>query len=263
MAISANTLFHFTKFEFLEKILKDKCLFPHYCFENLLNLNMVVAFPLLSFTDIPLEQISIHALKYGGNGLGLKKKEWGIEKGKRTNQIVNPVFYITEKSHINSMFGKILRTYFKDNALHVNGKERIIVQLFLETLGLYKLHEGYEWDKGANKFKGHQTNFYDEREWRYLPDVLSEREKEEHLPINFYPNDEFYDAEKKFKFDYFESKNKEIEKYKLEFTADDIDYIYVEDESKIYQMTEVLREAFSESDCTKLISKLSMIPNRH
>jgi hypothetical protein len=221
---------------------------------------MFVAYPLLSFTDILLEQCYNHALKYGGNGLGLNKKVWGIEKGKKNNQIVNPVFYVTEESHIHALFENIIRTFYADKALQLYAKEKIIVQSFMGTLGLYKLYEGFEWDKEAMKPKNVPTSFYDEREWRYLPDVLTERAKQnDSLPINFIPIEEFYDKEGKFKSNYFESINKEIEKHKLEFTADDIDYILVKDEGSLNEMTALLREAFSENDSQKLVTKLKMI----
>jgi hypothetical protein len=261
MSLSSNSLSHFTSFSNLKSIIQTKCLYPRYCFEKVLNLDFVVTYPLLSFTDIPMDQIYDHAIKYGSSGIGFNKNEWGIEIGKRNKQIINPVFYITENSQIIDFFKKILLTYYKHqkSALEINNKEKEILQSFFNALGLYKITEGLEWDKKAKRFKSETVPFYNEREWRYLPNMSEDQKDVEGIPLNFSPVDDFYDEFGTFKYDHFESKNKEIEKHKLDFTVSDIDYIVIEDKAMMSEITEVIYFSYSKDESENLIKKIKLL----
>ena len=80
---SANELFHFTKkYDSIKSILNDKFK-PFFCVEDSSYMfeesrNMIIAYPMVCFCDIPLERILVHRGLYGDYGIGLKK-EWGIK----------------------------------------------------------------------------------------------------------------------------------------------------------------------------------------
>ena len=84
MAVSSNTLFHFTRdYDTLTKILKGMSFWPRYCQE--FGWNSGFAVPMTCFCDIPLSQIKNHIDTYGSYGIGMSK-EFAIK-----NEI-NPIF---------------------------------------------------------------------------------------------------------------------------------------------------------------------------
>jgi len=106
MAISSNTLFHFTKTkENLLGILQDT-FHPRYCLEKfgVGDMETEAAIPMVSFCDIPLSQIKNHLKIYGRYGLGLSKR-WAKKRG------LNPVLYLRKKStfsrHIESILNNM------------------------------------------------------------------------------------------------------------------------------------------------------------
>src|SRR5690606_31643375 len=97
MAISANTLFHFTEKEKLKQILLND-FYPNYCLEDLSNATPPVSIyknayiPMVCFCDLVFSQIKKHIDFYGDYGIGLRKKGWGIERG------ISPIYYVPEAS---------------------------------------------------------------------------------------------------------------------------------------------------------------------
>lgn len=208
MAISASSLFHFTKggIEVLKKILVEGFKVS-YCeeihpshFTNNDNHNLEVQMPfginsntmfstkilipMVCFCDIPLSQIKNHVSPpdgYGYYGIGLSKK-WGISKG------LNPVFYIANNSQVareisqyryqktsaitsksREYFGSKIETYDYDDSI-----SDIIDNygnIYPTTMLFYKA-------VGEKVFKGFKDSYIelretksyqDEKEWRYLP----------------------------------------------------------------------------------------------
>ena len=87
MALSANTLFHFTSsLDILISIL-TRDFIPRYSLENYNVLmpkinnrkGLEVGIPMVSFCDIPLSKVSQHIDIYGRYGIGLEKN-WGLRK---------------------------------------------------------------------------------------------------------------------------------------------------------------------------------------
>lgn len=88
MALSAQTLFHFTKFKNLKSIIANKAFKPSYSFEIFMNdEDKIFAYPMVCFCDIPLSRINNQANQYNSNGIGLNRT-WGSING------LNPVFYL-------------------------------------------------------------------------------------------------------------------------------------------------------------------------
>lgn len=204
MPISANTLFHFTRdYDSLLSILKSK-FYPRLCLEQRIvsTLDLRLAVPMVCFCDIPLSQISEHALKYGEYSIGIKK-DWAIKQG------VSPILYV----HDNSLILKTIFSEIKEISKGVldnpKGEASLKMKKYIDTVCMMKPYEGQD-DRA-----GKTVRFYDEREWRYIPP----REKEDQF---------LYLTEDLFKEKGVREKiNKENEKYGVEFNPDVINYLIV------------------------------------
>jgi hypothetical protein len=108
-----------------------------------------IAFPMVSFCDIPLSQTRDHVQTYGNYGIGLTK-EWGQKHG------ISPVSYMYRES---LMARSIRKIYDKYKIL------RDSVDIF-NLFRFVKPYMGALW-----RVSGVIDNvlFYNEREWRYVP----------------------------------------------------------------------------------------------
>ena len=210
MAISANTLFHFTsKYETLIEILQSR-FFPRLCLEKGLWYpgDRKWAIPMVCFCDIPLSNIADHTQKYGNYAIGIKKR-WAIEQG------VTPILYV----HDNSSFIKqgldalkwSLELSEKDKG-HLSERLAQVMSMFF----MMKPYEGYQERYGKRK----KVRFYDEREWRYIPPIGGNH-------LNFLTDEMFNDNIQR------ESLNSFNEQYGVIFNPDVINYIIVEREDEI------------------------------
>lgn len=230
--LSANTLFHFTNnIDNIISILTNE-FSPRYCMENFAFLDradLEIAIPMVCFCDIPLSQIRNHIENYGGYAIGLSKA-WGVSNG------INPVAY----SMNNSLSTKIISDIIEIMDIEVKkckSKDKIkgeheevdidnlrkAYYLIWNFTFYMKPYEGLAWNK--ENFNGKHTRFYDEREWRYIPDI-SVIEKNN---INwFLDKGEFLDERTRV-----EHNKKISEVVKLSFYPDDIKYIIVNSEDEI------------------------------
>ncbi len=172
MALSTNSVFHFTKdIDSLKGILSSFFRIK-YCLEIIEGKEKTISFavPMVSFCDIPLSQVINHVDKYGGYGIGLLKK-WA--KRKR----LNPVLYLEKSSTI--LNDVLIREEF----------ERSENQFIQELLRYTKNYDGKLIRN--NEVVQKEYRYYDEREWRYCP-TLEEMFKQ---PIIIH-NTENYTQEK-------------------------------------------------------------------
>ncbi len=211
-ALSANTLFHFTKTkECLIDILEYN-FSVRYCVENFHYAKEKVAVPMVCFCDIPLAQISNHVDEFGSYALGLNK-DWAI----RNN--ISPVIYTLENTNLDSCIKEIY-TKFHDVMGGQNGIYSEGTDIFFRLSSLIKEYEGVSLKTRRDK------KFYDEREWRY---ILPKNSMCEH-PFLFGPEIDNIDAY-----------NDSID-FQLKFTPDDISYIIVKNEYELSETAKSIRE---------------------
>jgi len=163
--VSSSVLFHFTKTMDDLKSILNYGFFPHYCPEYTLDpidrkaasegRPPMQSIPLVSFCDLPMSLIRKHLKEYGNYGIGLDK-EWGLKKR------VAPVIYTHIKAQTRH---PVLRLTVKaaesDDQTTAND---------LKILAAYtKPYAGPPWRNNHLKRK---VKFYDEREWRYVPEPL-------------------------------------------------------------------------------------------
>lgn len=198
--------------------------YPRYCYEEFELIKrpkesfIHSAIPMVCFCDTPLSQLMNHIETYGKYGLGMKK-EWGIRKG------LNPVIYFNKNSDMAKDFNKTAIRLLKSRG-------SATLKTFWNILVYLKPYEGVLYRGGS--ITKENVRFYDEHEWRYVPDrrVMNKNSIKLSLLRDMYQQPEkLADA------------NKELERdeTRLSFNADDIKYIIIDKEREINEMIKELR----------------------
>jgi len=236
MPLSSNSLIHLTKEKkSLIGILQENFKI-HYCLEEITTRygSIHIAVPMVSFCDIPLSEIKNHISKYGRYGLGLKK-EWAIRNK------LNPIFYLEKESEL----GSNIRSAFISIAS--NASEREKNRKVIDTMiNLFQYMKNYQNDLVSRRKTIKNYRYNDEREWRYVP--LKEDVKMYITKENFRTSDQKRIA------------NNNISHLRLNFSPDDITYIFIEDESEINEFIDVLRSAkgkvYTQQQVEKLMTRI-------
>ena len=144
--ISSTTLFNFTdSIDFLISNLKEG-FYCSYGYEKLPLRNNGYKAPMACFCDIPLSLIKEHFDWYGRYGIGVKRS-YARENG------VQPVWYVTSESNL-------VKSLVKKKILSDYEKKHLLPYL--------KQFIGSQYFEKEKKEK--RKKFYDEHEWRYIPD---------------------------------------------------------------------------------------------
>lgn len=255
--LSSNCLFHFTNSaDKLIKILENS-LVAHYCLENFdmfhfteekSDIDLELAVPMVCFCDIPLSKVKYHLSFYGNFGIGFTK-EWGIENG------VSPILYIDKKSATTTTIQDAIfylmsikkGIYMGDKEQYEN--EKYINEAYLKILRLIRYVKPYQGKFWRSSQYISDVRFYDEREWRYVPDI---RINEQGLKPWIEKSDFIDDVKKST----FHAKLAKIKEYRLDFTPDDIKYIIVDNEEQILSIIDAL-ELLGDRYDNETIKKLS------
>jgi hypothetical protein len=253
MAISSNTLFHFTNsYNNLIGILKNGFI-PHYSAENIIinDLLLEIAIPILSFCDIPLSQVSNHMKTYGYYGLGVDIK-WA-----QRNRL-NPVLYLQNKSLLSKhLFETIIKINKLNGFIDKNNmtidylreiesyKDKFPHQLF-ELMHVLRYIKPYKGDFNRNSETFTNYKFYNEREWRF---TSSYKEAGNKLSISF---EQFTDTKIR------NTENAILSNYPLTFEESDVKFIIIHFEDKISKMAKDIKEIdrFNSDSSDKLISRI-------
>jgi len=235
MAISSNSVIHFTNnFDNIKGIIKSKGFRLKYCSENLKldNIHLPSASPMVCFCDIPLSEVKNHIDSYGSYGIGLYKT-WAKKS------TLNPVLYIDEQSEIAKVLKKALNTFFEKSA-----EDEDFDDTFLETyFQITQYCKKYEGPLKHGKIDDDKYRFYNEREWRYIP------------------NEDVLNGQKQIIFnkDYLKEKKEYNEKLKdifLNFDVEDISYIIVSDNNEIPEILNIINSVFEDSCTAKQLKVL-------
>jgi len=217
ITLSANTLFHFTSsIDNLINILTNE-FEPRYCLDQVCLFRERTAIPMVCFCDIPLSQIKDHIENYGRYAIGLSK-DWGKRKG------INPVLYSYPNSTLSITINSMGEALYKEDTTQTGKSFNVksAAVLLIYTTLFTKPYEGVLIRENANP---KTVRFYDEREWRYIPQITKFGEL--HLPLTLKEEDF------KNKDLVLENQVKLASNSRLSFQPNDIRYLIVEKESEI------------------------------
>jgi len=212
---------------------------PHFSLEDFSVLEkrrppsrgLTLAFPMVSFCDIPLSQVSTHMTTYGRYALGLTKT-WGQKRG------LTPVMYVHQSAGTVRGLLDLIKV-----ARSVEEVDKAIMKHVTRLLLLSKPYTGRFW-RGGKWIKN--VRFYDEREWRFVP-----KRRDGTTPALF--KDDFMHGHLRKK------ANDEIAASRLSFAPRDIKYVIVNSERELLPMIrelERIKEKYSPDDVKLLTSRV-------
>lgn len=201
-----TNLIHCTTFESLKNILRSRQFYPSFCLEECGFLHpkpMNFAFAVVCFADLLDIELKGHMSIFHSDSYIKMDKNWAIRNG------VSPVTYYSDKCTIANIFRSIT-----DYTVNSNPNENVETKKLFNSvsllLGYLKQYRGKYYNKKTKTFS-ELTQFYTEREWRYLP-----------FPKN---GEAYYITEEEFlDEDFRKDKEEELRKAKLtlSFTWNDI-----------------------------------------
>lgn len=222
MGLSSNILWHQTKTDSLKQILRTRTFRFAYSKEIIPGTGVTMAFPMISFCNLPLAEFADYGNKYGGYSIGMSR-EWGIKNR------FNPVLYCENTSNIVRRLASIISNLqsgaeFSDKVLDV-----------LECLAYIKPIED-TLEVGDRKYTNYR--FMDEREVRLVPD-FTDFKRRLILPIL---TPEQYGQYK------LEHNNKPILEESISYEWSDIKYIIVKNNTNITEYRKLLNRLDCNND---------------
>lgn len=222
MGLSSNILWHQTKTDSLKQILRTRTFRFAYSKEIIPGTGVTMAFPMISFCNLPLAEFADYGNKYGGYSIGMSR-EWGIRNR------FNPVLYCENTSNIVRRLASIISNLqsgaeFSDKVLDV-----------LECLAYIKPIED-TLEVGDRKYTNYR--FMDEREVRLVPDFIDFKRRLI-LPIL---------TPKQYGQYKLEHNNKPILEESISFEWSDIKYIIVKNNTNITEYRKLLNRLDCNND---------------
>jgi hypothetical protein len=236
MPLSANSLFHFTKTKDALYGILDETFKLSYCREDLVvgGERFSIRVPMVSFCDIPLSAIKNHIVSYGSYGLGLGKG-WGKRRK------LNPVLYIEQELLLSQSYKMALKRFVLEEAENseVTDPDKLAL---LDMLRYIKNYEGRL--RRGNGERISKYRFSDEREWRFVPKFDED--------IMMILEDRLYQRP-----EIQEMVMTKISPLRLGFSADDVRYIVVENDSEINGLVDHLRHIKNPRYSLEVVDRLT------
>jgi hypothetical protein len=203
---------------------------------------------MVCFCDIPLSQIKDHIENYGHYAIGLSK-DWGKRNG------INPVLYSYPESTYSiavynmgtNIFEEIQKQNINKSVLEFANYILIYTTLFTKP---------YEGELIREGISPKTVRFYDEREWRYIPQLPKIIE----LGLPLVLEEKTFEEDKGLVQD---NERKLASKSRLSFQPGDIKYLIVDKENEILQLMnridQIKRPKYSENDIRMLYTRIMSI----
>ncbi len=229
MAVSTESVVHYTNEDNFKNILIEKGFKGSYCREHIRNASggyQPFYVPVISFCDLPISQ-SLDSLNYGSYGIGLSK-DWATKNG------LNPILYLEKNS---KLFNGL------DDDFKKKGNDR---SWAFKMLPYFKNYRNDLTRRDGSVLKNYI--FYNEREWRYHLDLdvlESIPEFKEKKGQKLYVKDE---VDKSIM-------NEAIASFRLKFEFSDIKYVLFESRSKLASIYKLLSKKMSYDDFEDLKTK--------
>lgn len=212
---------------------------------------MEMAVPMVCFCDIPLSKVKSHMNMYGHYGIGLSKS-WGIKAG------ISPLFYISqESSTTNSIY--LTLAHLKNHPRF--GQDESLDRQYDRMLRLIRFTKPYQ---GAFFRKGRYLRstvvFYNEREWRYIPDISDRNNAKLVRLAKPWIDKETYltlreeDANGSREIDAWNEEVRAI--FPLKFDTKAIKYIILKKENEILPLLRTLENIYNNEEISIISSKI-------
>ncbi len=207
---------HFTSdFDKLKSIIASLSLRLHYCKEEFCLGDKKVsnaAHSLISFSEYDIATIDREIITYGKFGIAFTKSWVDTHK-------IHPVLYIDKNSVVANSLADLLIARRKNAATQLSPN----IRLSIMTIKCFtKNAKGYN-----SKLKKYDFDFRGENEWRFVPTKkqiggrLISQDRSKYIA----------------KQDYY---NKQLEKYPLTFTVNDIEYIFIQTQKQLVEVEKIL-----------------------
>lgn len=150
--VSAPDVGHYVlKLEYLVHTLKHKCFYVYYCLENqcFIEEKKTEYIPMVCFTDLTYPVTKAHKSRYGRYVIKLTK-DWANRKN------LSPILYLSLHGKLTNIIKELY------NNCDANIRQNI--------LSFCKPYRAKQLDKRTKIYSEKNVRFYDEREWRYVPD---------------------------------------------------------------------------------------------
>ena len=245
MSITTTQLYHCTNHSALCEILKSKQFNPSFCLEELSiypHNSMKMAYAVVCFADLLKQELKEHMHNFHSDSYIIMDKKWAKFHD------VSPVIYYTTPSFMSVIMKNIIEYATRINRNKSDDELKFFnsVNLFI---GFLKQYEGRYLIKSRNIYSD-VTQFYKEREWRYLP-----------MPKNYeanYIDEEDYNNEKRRK-----EKTQELiaHGYALKFDLGDIIEIGIPKSAKKV-FIETIKRSFNKQDQKVILQKVRYLTKR-
>lgn len=247
-----NHIVHYTKtIDSLLNILKNGFA-PSYCREEINDLEYYI--PMVSFCNIPIKNVKLY-MNYGNYGIGVS-----FEKAKEKG--LTPVSYIHENTSFNRNQFKILN--IANKIFHNTPNEEYIIDKYDDFKEISKLtFEILMYLKNIHVVhKGTNIMTYNEREWRYVPNL---NKSSEHQIITIgsddfkFLNDDNYKSldDNRFKV------KPHLPNHTLKLDLDEIKYIFVESQSENILIVDELKKLYGVESVIKAITSGNLLILNH
>jgi hypothetical protein len=238
-----NHIVHYNdNFEIVLKILKNGFA-PSYCDEKIGDFEYYI--PMVSFCNIPLRDVNLY-MRYGKYGIGMSLN-WALRNS------ISPVVYIHEttpfrnlhseinKVHLFNVANKMLAGQVKEITENIKDEtdysnlDELLNQINRITIPTIQFFKNWK-----TIYKQSEIITYQEREWRYIPDLIDSNEKRiitEH--------DEEFNVLKKIKF----KPKPHLPEYllKIDF-IEDLKYIIIKTDEQRNKILNVLINKFGDKE---------------
>jgi hypothetical protein len=215
MTPRTQTLFHFTSsFDTLLRILREG-FWPQYCLEDVRWMGDKsvewLAWPMVSFCDIPISRLHEHTEFYGCYGIGLYRSHWEVTG-------LNPVLYVSADSTLRGFLHQLIVDMKKTNDQKLKTAATVMMAYCKPMRGRVV---------GMDKEK----DFYTECEWRFISSAEACHDKFK-----------FFLSEKEFRDQKLLAQANEArrEDEMLEFRPEDVRYIAVKSVDEIHKVIQFI-----------------------
>lgn len=191
------------------------------------------------FCDIHVQKISSHCSNYGSIGIGMSKV-WGIKSG------IQPIHYINSNSRIIKELKELFKFDEDESNLEIVDKYK---DYLLEHVIFIKPLQGDMYRNGEYV----STNFHDEREWRYIPNITEDFDLPEVISQGMLMNQTSYNSFSKGILTY--------ESLWLKFEYSDIRYLFLQSDEDRDEIIDFINNKLeiSMKDKFILISKIVVL----